>query len=71
MCGIWAYFNNNSITSNEMTSKVLKFRSMVKKIRHRGPDWSGSFQACTSPSSRFRGKSHFGRHSGAPAFRSY
>ena len=45
MCGIWAYFNKNTITNSEMTSKVLKFRSLVKKIRHRGPDWSGSYQA--------------------------
>ena len=45
MCGIWAYFNKNSITSQEMTKKVLGFRSQVKKIRHRGPDWSGSYQA--------------------------
>lgn len=45
MCGIWAYFNKNDIKSQDMTIKVLKFRSMVKKIRHRGPDWSGSFQA--------------------------
>ena len=28
-----------------MTKKVLGFRSQVKKIRHRGPDWSGSYQA--------------------------
>ncbi len=45
MCGIWAYFNKNSISSQEMTKKVLGFRSQVKKIRHRGPDWSGSYQA--------------------------
>jgi asparagine synthase (glutamine-hydrolysing) len=45
MCGIWAYFNKNTINSQEMTKKVLGFRSQVKKIRHRGPDWSGSYQA--------------------------
>jgi asparagine synthase (glutamine-hydrolysing) len=45
MCGIWAYFCKQNITNAEMTKKVTGFRSMVKKIRHRGPDWSGSFQA--------------------------
>ena len=45
MCGIWAYFNKESITNQEMIKKTLGFRSLVKKIRHRGPDWSGSFQA--------------------------
>jgi asparagine synthase (glutamine-hydrolysing) len=45
MCGIWAYFNKNNIEQSEMTKKVMGFRSKVKKIRHRGPDWSGSYQA--------------------------
>jgi asparagine synthase (glutamine-hydrolysing) len=45
MCGIWAYLNKEDISSNDMMNKVLKFRSLVKLIRHRGPDWSGSFQA--------------------------
>jgi asparagine synthase (glutamine-hydrolysing) len=45
MCGIWAYLNKEDISSIEMMNKVLKFRSQVKKIRHRGPDWSGSYQA--------------------------
>jgi asparagine synthase (glutamine-hydrolysing) len=45
MCGIWAYFCKQNITNSEMTKKVMGFRSMVKKLRHRGPDWSGSFQA--------------------------
>jgi asparagine synthase (glutamine-hydrolysing) len=45
MCGIWAYLNKENISSVEMMNKVLKFRSLVKKIRHRGPDWSGSYQA--------------------------
>ena len=45
MCGIWAYFNKNQINLQDMTKKVLGFRSQVKKIRHRGPDWSGSYQA--------------------------
>ncbi len=45
MCGIWAYFNKQNIDSSEMTKKVMGFRSKVKTIRHRGPDWSGSYQA--------------------------
>ncbi len=45
MCGIWAYLNKENISSVDMMNKVLKFRSLVKKIRHRGPDWSGSYQA--------------------------
>jgi asparagine synthase (glutamine-hydrolysing) len=45
MCGIWAYFCKQNINGSEMTKKVTGFRSLVKKIRHRGPDWSGSFQA--------------------------
>jgi len=45
MCGIWAYFNKSQISKEEMTSKVCGFRSLVKTIRHRGPDWSGSYQA--------------------------
>ncbi len=44
MCGIWAYFNKQKIDSSEMTKKVMGFRSKVKTIRHRGPDWSGSYQ---------------------------
>jgi asparagine synthase (glutamine-hydrolysing) len=47
MCGIWAYFNKNNIEQSEMTKKVIGFRSKVKSIRHRGPDWSGSYQAAT------------------------
>jgi len=40
MCGIVAIYNNKIIFDKEMRSKSLK---MSKKIRHRGPDWSGIY----------------------------
>ena len=39
MCGIAAIFNIKEQTSN-LRDKALK---MAKKIRHRGPDWSGIY----------------------------
>lgn len=40
MCGIVAIYNNKIIFDKEMRSKSLK---MSKKVRHRGPDWSGIY----------------------------
>src|ERR1700676_29495 len=42
MCGILAVFSPEPTRTNrgELRSKAL---GMVKKIRHRGPDWSGSY----------------------------
>ena len=39
MCGIVCAFNINS-NSDKVRSNVLK---MAKKVRHRGPDWSGVY----------------------------
>ena len=39
MCGITAIFNIKAQTP-ELRTKAL---SMSKKIRHRGPDWSGIY----------------------------
>ena len=38
MCGIIGLFNIQN--EEEMRQEALK---MVRKIRHRGPDWSGSY----------------------------
>lgn len=40
MCGIVAIYNNQIVFDKEMRSKSLK---MSKKVRHRGPDWSGIY----------------------------
>ena len=40
MCGIAAIFNIKEQTA-ELRKKAL---SMSKKIRHRGPDWSGIYE---------------------------
>ena len=40
MCGIVAIYNNRKVFDKEIRSKSLK---MSKKIRHRGPDWSGIY----------------------------
>jgi asparagine synthase (glutamine-hydrolysing) len=39
MCGIVAVFGIHN-TSDQLRTQVLE---MSKKIRHRGPDWSGIF----------------------------
>ena len=43
MCGIWAYFRSSALTETEKQKLLPRFRQQIKKIRHRGPDWSGSF----------------------------
>jgi len=43
MCGIWAYFRSKNFTVEERKTLLPKYRQMIKKIRHRGPDWSGSY----------------------------
>jgi len=50
MCGIWAYFSKENISNEEKSKKYSQFYKMVKKIRHRGPDWSGSFKSVLNPS---------------------
>ena len=40
MCGIVAIYNNQLKFDKDMRSKSL---SMSKKVRHRGPDWSGIY----------------------------
>ena len=40
MCGIVAIYNNQIKFDKDMRSKSL---SMSKKVRHRGPDWSGIY----------------------------
>ncbi|MCI6143815.1 MAG: asparagine synthase B, partial [Bacteroidales bacterium] len=44
MCGITAIFNIQQPTSS-LREKALK---MSKKLRHRGPDWSGIYQGKTA-----------------------
>ena len=41
MCGIWAYFRSHNFSEEERQKLFPIFRQMVRKIRHRGPDWSG------------------------------
>ena len=48
MCGIVAAFGEK-IGTQEMRQQVL---SMSKKIRHRGPDWSGIYANNTIQSTR-------------------
>lgn len=43
MCGIWAYFRSQRLTKDEKQKLLPRFRQQIKKIRHRGPDWSGSY----------------------------
>lgn len=43
MCGIWAYFRSTNFSEEEKKNLLPKYRQMIKKIRHRGPDWSGSY----------------------------
>lgn len=43
MCGIFGFFTNKSFSDREKADLLSKFRQQVKKLRHRGPDWSGSF----------------------------
>ena len=45
MCGIVAIYNNQIKFDKDMRSKSL---SMSKKVRHRGPDWSGIYTYNTS-----------------------
>ena len=40
MCGIVAIYNKEIKLDKDMRSKSL---SMSKKVRHRGPDWSGIY----------------------------
>ena len=40
MCGIIAIYNNQIKFDKDMRAKSL---SMSKKVRHRGPDWSGIY----------------------------
>ena len=40
MCGIVAIYNNQSKFDKDIRAKSL---SMSKKVRHRGPDWSGIY----------------------------
>ncbi len=42
MCGILAILNLNPVhpINTELRTQAL---AMVKKIRHRGPDWSGTY----------------------------
>ena len=40
MCGIVAIYNNQLKFDKDIRAKSL---SMSKKIRHRGPDWSGIY----------------------------
>jgi asparagine synthase (glutamine-hydrolysing) len=42
MCGIVAIYNNQIRFDKDMRSKCLE---MSKKVRHRGPDWSGIYSA--------------------------
>lgn len=42
MCGIVAIYNNQIKFDKDMRSKCLK---MSKKVRHRGPDWSGIYSS--------------------------
>jgi asparagine synthase (glutamine-hydrolysing) len=42
MCGIVAIYNNQIKFDKDMRSKSL---SMSKKVRHRGPDWSGIYSS--------------------------
>ena len=42
MCGIVAIYNNELKFDKYMRSKSL---SMSKKVRHRGPDWSGIYSS--------------------------
>ncbi len=42
MCGIVAIYNNNLKFDKDMRSKSLL---MSKKVRHRGPDWSGIYDS--------------------------
>ena len=42
MCGIVAIYNNQIKFDKYMRSKCLK---MSKKVRHRGPDWSGIYSS--------------------------
>ena len=42
MCGIVAIYNNQLKFDKHMRSKSL---SMSKKVRHRGPDWSGIYSS--------------------------
>jgi asparagine synthase (glutamine-hydrolysing) len=48
MCGIWAYFRSQGLTEEEKQKLLPRFRQQIKKIRHRGPDWSGSYLDTTS-----------------------
>ena len=46
MCGIVAIYNKEIILDSDMRSKSLM---MSKKVRHRGPDWSGIYtRSCNS-----------------------
>ena len=40
MCGILAIYNKDKHLSNNIRSMSL---DMIKKVRHRGPDWSGIY----------------------------
>lgn len=44
MCGITAIFNIHS-SAADLRQQALK---MSKRIRHRGPDWSGIYQGKTA-----------------------
>ena len=46
MCGITAIFNIHS-SAADLRQQALK---MSKRIRHRGPDWSGIYQGKTASS---------------------
>ena len=40
MCGILAIYNKDKHLNNKIRSMSL---DIIKKVRHRGPDWSGIY----------------------------